>query len=190
MKMKKVIFIIKNLDINKDIPSNSKKTGETTKIAKKKLNIIYRGGYLNHLKNLKKKIDKILEGFNKFEKKVNPLFGIKGLDLENCENNKCFSDGCNITNLPDVYNILVEKGKKIENLISNLRNRINSRLYKTKEIKEKWINNYNELTYQDPVIIDYTIYPNDEIANKRIFEEIFEEQKIGAVKILNPTVRN
>ena len=34
------------------------------------------------------------------------------MDLEYCESEVCFSEGCNVTNLPQVYDIILEKSKK------------------------------------------------------------------------------
>jgi hypothetical protein len=174
--------------VNKDIPGNSKKTGETTPIAIGRLNMIYNSGYFNYLETLKKKFGKISEAIKKFLELNIPLFGNKSLDLEYCENSKCFSEACNVTNMPDVYNIIIEKSKKMENLIKKLLDRINARIYKTKEIRNKWTNTYADLTAQEAVKIDYSIYPNNDIAGERIFKEIFEVQKIGSETVLNPAV--
>jgi len=140
------------------------------------------------LDQLKKKYDKIFDAIKKFLELNLPLFGNKNLDLEYCESNVCFNEGANITNMPDVYNIIFEKAMKMENLIQKLLDRINARIYKTREIKDKWTDMYADLTAQDPLKIDYTIYPTNDIAGQRIFTEIFEEQKIGNDTVLNPAV--
>lgn len=173
---------------NKDIPSNSKKTGETTAIGKGRLNRIYNSGYFAYLESLKKKYDKINESIKKFLELNMPLFGNKALDLEKCESTVCFDQGANITNMPDVHDIILEKAKNMENVIQRLLDRINARIYKTKEIRDKWRDTYADLTAQDPLKIDYKIYPNNDIATERIFHEIFEEQKIGDEPVLNPAV--
>jgi len=89
------------------------------------------------LDQLKKKYDKIFDAIKKFLELNLPLFGNKNLDLEYCESNVCFNEGANITNMPDVYNIIFEKAMKMENLIQKLLDRINARIYKTREIKDK-----------------------------------------------------
>ena len=45
-----------------------------------------------------------------------------------------------------------------------------------------------ELTDLDGVKIDYSIYPNSDIATERIFTDIFEISKIGNQKVLDVTV--
>merc|ERR1711957_600814 len=124
--------------VNKDIPSNSKKGGETTNSGKAKLRKIYNSGYFQYLEALKKKFEKISEAIKKFIELNMPLFGNKNLDLEYCESVVCFEQGANITNMPDVYDVLLEKGKNMENLIKRLIDRINARIYKTSKIKESW----------------------------------------------------
>lgn len=143
---------------------------------------------MNHLKTIKKKMEKIGDSIKSFLALNVPLFGNKNLELAKCESGACFSEGCNITNLPDVYETIVEKSKKMESLIQKLLNRINARIYKTEDIKIKWDKIYAGLTEQDPVKIDYTVYPNSDVATERIFNDIFVNQKIGDKKLLNPSV--
>jgi hypothetical protein len=138
---------------------------------------------------LKKRFQKISDAIGKFIELNSPLFGNKNLDLEYCESTKCFNEGANITNMPDVYDVIVEKGKKMENLIRRLLDRINARIYKTKKIREAWRVNYALLTAQDCVKIDYSIYPTGDVAGDRLFTEVFEEQKIGSDPVLNPAVK-
>jgi hypothetical protein len=137
---------------------------------------------------MKKKTDKISESIKQYLALNTPLFGNKNMDLEYCESEVCFSEGCNVTNLPQVYDIILEKSKKIDNVIKKLLNRINARIYKTKEIRESWTKKYMELTDLDGVKIDYSIYPNSDIATERIFTDIFEISKIGNQKVLDVTV--
>ena len=104
---------------------------------------------------MKKKTDKISESIKQYLALNTPLFGNKNMDLEYCESEVCFSEGCNVTNLPQVYDIILEKSKKIDNVIKKLLNRINARIYKTKEIRESWTKKYMELTDLDGVKIDF-----------------------------------
>lgn len=152
--------------------------------------MIYNSGYLHYLDTLKKKFDKISDSIKKFIELNTPIFGNKNLDLEYCETNVCFNEGANIVNMPDVYSIVYEKARKMQNLIEKLLDRINARIYKTKGIKDKWRDMYADLTAQEAVKIDYTIYPNNDIGTDKIFNEIFEEQKIGSEPVLNPAVNN
>ena len=149
---------------------------------------IYNSGYFNYLKQLQKKFKKIGDAIGKFIKLNTPLFGNKGTDLEDCETEVCFNEGANITNMPDVYDILLAKSKKMQNLITKLLDRVNARIYKTSKILYSWKENYAILTAQEPVKIDYTIYPNNNIGTERIFTDIFEEKKIGNEPVLNPAV--
>jgi hypothetical protein len=137
---------------------------------------------------LEKRFQKISDAIGKFVELNMPLFGNKNLDLEYCESTVCFEQGANITNMPDVYDVLREKGQKMQNLIRRLLDRINARIYKTKKIREAWRHNYALLTAQECVKIDYSIYPTGGDAGDRIFTEIFEEQKIGSETVLNASV--
>ena len=171
-----------------EIPSNTKTKKQSSDEAIGKLRIIYNSGYFHYLIQLRKKYEKILNYFSKFIEKNVAIYGNKLNDLEYCESLVCFNEGNNISNIPSVYDTIYEKSKKMENLLQKLLDRINSRIYKTKEIKKKWNENYGELTAQDPVKIDYSIYSTDIIAGDIIFTDIFEIQKIGNEIALNPAV--
>jgi hypothetical protein len=137
---------------------------------------------------MKKKDVKIVNSTNDFVALNTPLFGQKKIEYENCDTGKCFTEGCNITYLPEVYNIILRKSKNIENIIIQLLNRINARIYKTEEIKKQWKKRYADLTDVEGINIDYSIYPNNNVASEIIFKDIFEISKVGNQKVLNPTV--
>jgi hypothetical protein len=173
-----------------NIQSHTKIKSETSDLARERLKRIYNSGYNAYLNKLKKKYDKILKSFTKFKEFNEPIFGNKIVDLEYCETNLCFNEGSNISNIPSVFKVINEKAKKMQNFVQRLLDRINSRIYKTREIKNKWRDQYSDLSAQDPLKIDYSIYPSDDIASNNIFTEIFEEQKIGSGLVLNPAVNN
>lgn len=155
-----------------------------------RLRVIYNSGYFKYLEGLKKKMGKISEQIKQFVELNTPLYGNKNIDLEYCESEKCFSDGCNITNLPQIYDIIIEKSKKMESLVQKLLDRINARIYKTKEIHSKWSKKWSEITEIDGLKIDYSIYPDSDVATEKIFTDIFHTEKLGNQKVLNPTVIN
>ena len=133
-------------------------------------------------------MEKIKEQISQYVANSAGLYGNSNLNLEYCETERCFSEGCNITNLPQIYDIIIEKSKKMDSLIKKLLDRINARIYKTNGIKQKWRDMYADLTAQDAIKIDYTVYPTNDVATDKIFGDIFEEQKIGSEPILNPAV--
>ena len=153
-----------------------------------RLKSIFNDGFFSYLKRIGKKNQKISQAIKEFLELNSPLFGKKNLQLDTCDNEKCFSEGCNITNLPQIYNIILQKSKNIETVIKKLHNRIKARIYKTKEIKRQWSKRYAKLTDVEGLEINYSIYPNSLIATERIFTDIFKISKIGNQAVLNPTV--
>lgn len=63
-----------------------------------------------------------------------------------------------------------------------------SRIYRTQQLKDNWTEKYDRLTAQEPVKINYSQYENDNVASKKIFEDIFTVMRLGKEEIYKSNV--
>lgn len=67
---------------------------------------------------------------------------------------------------------------KIKNKCSKILDTIKARLYKTENIKTKWVKKYQRVTDTEPIEVDYKIYPDFKVATKGIFNNIFKQYPV------------
>jgi len=78
-----------------------------------------------------------------------------------------------------LYSQLIEEEQRLSDFMNSLNKDSQSRIYKTNQIKENWSEKLNELSSQDPITIDYSVYPDQKNAVSDIFGRIFNIINLG-----------